>query len=244
MRALSEETMKILKDAARRSLARFGYTIRSVGRDDNVTGIDMLHDVRVLLEDKSGAILFDVGANIGQTIDSFVQAFRSPRIHAFEPSPATFEILRRGYGGRPSISLENMALGDREGTLPFHVTKDYSVNDSLLEPAWNAGGDEVLVRVETLDRYCEAYGIDHVDFLKIDAQGYDLNVLRGAGRMLGERRIEAFCVEVSFVDMYKYQPKYVDILSFVNDTGYRLVGLYEQSYIRNELQYLNACFRS
>lgn len=201
-----------------------------------------MHDVRVVLQDKPSPTLFDVGANIGQTVDEFLATFRKPRIYSFEPSPGTFEALRLKYGSREGISLENIALDCHEGTRPFHVTRDHSVNDSLLRPVWNAGGEEVQVAVETLDGYAGRHGIQSIDLLKIDTQGNDLNVLRGAEQLLSKGRIRLFSIEVMFAAMYEGQPKLVDIMSFAERMRYELIGVYEQTYIGNRMNYFNACF--
>ena len=66
-----------------------------------------------------------------------IAAFRSPQVRAFEPSPETFEILRRAVGDHPGVTVEPLAMGDAQGVLPFHVTQGYSVNDSLLAPTWD-----------------------------------------------------------------------------------------------------------
>ncbi len=169
-------------------------------------------------------------------------AFAHPRIIAFEPSPRPFAGLKELYGGHANVRLENVALADREGTATFHVTRDYSVNDSLLDPVWNANAHDIEVLVQTVDGYCEREHIQSVDLLKIDTQGNDLNVLRGASRMLDARLISLYLVEVMFVPMYAGQPTLADFLAFAEEHNYRLMGLYEQTYVRNRLGYLNACF--
>jgi len=201
-----------------------------------------MHDVRVLLQDKPGLTLFDVGANIGQTVAEFLATFQTPRIYAFEPSPGTFTALRHRYGSSEGVLLENIALDCHEGMRPFHVTRDHSVNDSLLRPTWDAGGEEVQVAVETLDGYARRHGIQSIDLLKIDTQGNDLNVLRGAEQLLSKGLIRLFSIEVMFTAMYDGQPTLVDIMSFAGQARYELIGVYEQTYIGNRMSYFNACF--
>ena len=232
------------KRLIRRLLARFGYVVRSVGEPDGVTGIDLLHDVRVLLGQKRPLVLFDVGGNVGQTIVSFLEMFHEPRIYSFEPSPATFEVLRTAHGNNPKVRLGNLALGDREGVQPFQVTKDHSVNDSLLEPVWDAQAKSVPVQVSTLDRYCQQQHIESIDYLKIDTQGYDLKVLEGSRDLLAKKRIHAFSVELIFAPMYKDQPSYIQLLSLPEQFGYQLLGIYEQTYRHQRLNYANALFIS
>jgi hypothetical protein len=131
-----------------------------------------------------------------------------------------------------------------ESSLPFHVTHDHSVNDSLLEPAWDAQAKTVPVQVSTLDRYCERHGIDYIDYMKVDTQGYDLKVLRGGRGILKEKQIRTLSVELTFTPMYKDQPTYIEILSFPEEHGYQLLGIYELTYRYQRLNYANALFVS
>ncbi len=232
----------MIKKSIRRLLGRFGYVVRHVGQKGGVTGIDLLQDVSVLFGPKRPVVLFDVGANIGQTIASFLEMFPDSQIHSFEPSPATFETLRNTYGQDPRVHLENLALGDQEGMLPFHVTQDYSVNDSLLEPAWDARATVVPVQVSTLDPYCQQHQVETIDYLKIDTQGFDLPVLRGADQLLKEKRVRSLSVELTFSPMYKSQPSYIEVLSFLDAAGYQPLGFYEQTYRHNQLVYANGMF--
>lgn len=231
---------KSLKQLARRVFAAAGYAIRNVGH--GVGGVELLHDAGILLGSTKEPILFDIGANIGQTTTAMLAAFQSPRIFAFEPSPSTVLALRHAVGARLGVTVEALAIGESQGVLPFYITKNYSVNDSLLAPTWNAGGSVVEVRVDTVDNYCSNHGIKSISLLKIDTQGYDLKVLKGARSMLNDRRIKLFSCEANFEQMYEGQANLKELLAFADEVDYQLVGFYEQSYVKNRLTYLDALF--
>jgi FkbM family methyltransferase len=235
-------TLNLVKTVARRVLANIGYSVRSIDHKDRVSGIELARDVKVVLQGKRDPIVFDVGANRGQTIDLMRETFAHPRIYAFEPSPATFKHLQYAYGMVPGVTLANLALGDTESAALFHVTSMHSVNDSLLQPNWKEATVSVPVTVTTVDNYVREHRLDVIDLLKIDTQGYDLHVLRGAAGMLAAKRVRTLSVELTFVPMYKEQPSFLDILAYVTRHGYRFLGFYEQTYLKNELQYCNACF--
>ena len=206
-------------------------------------GVELLHDAQVLLRQTDRPVLFDVGANVGQTTQAMLDQFRSAEIHAFEPSPATFSKLERAVGGRAGVTLVRSALGDREGVLPFNVTSEYSVNDSLLSPTWQEQVSVVDVRVETVADYCARNGIERINLLKIDAQGYDLHVLRGARQMLDAGRIALFACEAVQAPLYEGQPTIRDILEFADDVRYELLGFYEQTYVASTLSHFDILFR-
>jgi FkbM family methyltransferase len=230
----------LLKQCIRRPIGALGYAVRDVGT--GVGGVDLLHDARTLLDGVESPVLFDVGANLGQTTQAMLEAFRSPQIYAFEPSPQTFASLQRTIAGRTNVRVEPLAMGETRDTLQFHVTRDYSVNDSLLTPTWSAGGSIVEVGVETVDGYCARQRIDRIGLLKIDAQGYDLKVLKGARRMLEARNVTLYSCEANMTRMYDGQATLLELLIFAREVGYDLVGFYEQTYVKNRLSYLDALF--
>lgn len=231
-----------LKRKVRRVLASQGYALRDVGR--GVGGVDLLHDARAVIGDVASPVLFDVGANVGQTTMAMLETFSSPIVRAFEPSPVTFEVLRQRLGRHTRVTTEALAFGDVVGVMPFHVTADHSVNDSLLKPTWNAGGSTVQVRVTTVDSYCIQRSIDEIHLLKIDTQGNDLKVLEGARGMLHRRKILAYCCEVNLAAMYEGQAQLNDVLAFGDQIGYELLGFYELSYASGRLSYLDVLFVS
>jgi FkbM family methyltransferase len=227
----------------RRGLSSAGYTVRDVGQ--GVTGVDLLHDARVLLDDIASPILFDVGANVGDVTLAMLDAFAAPRIVAFEPSPQTVQRLRSVVGARPNVTVEGIALGAEAGTCEFHVTSQHPVNDSLLKPLWDDPHATVAtVDVQTIDEYCQRHGIHVIDLLKIDAQGFDRHVLAGARAMLTQQTIRLYSCEANFHQMYDGQATMRDLLEFAEDVGYELVGCYEQTYIRNSLSYLDMLFKA
>ena len=231
----------MIKTAIRKLLRRHGFAIDFVGPPSAISGKDILQDVRAVLGGPASAsVLFDVGANVGLTVTEMQVVFPQARIYAFEPNPRTFAELESRHGG--SATLENLAVGSAAGRLTLHATP-YSTNDSLLAPAWkNAQSEKVEVDVVTLDDYCARHDIAAIDLVKIDTQGFDLEVLRGAERLLSGRRIKAFSAELIFPIAYHGQPTYLDILSFGAGHGYEPLGFYHQTHRNNSLEYCDVCF--
>src|SRR5437867_13004736 len=131
-------------------------------------------------------LIFDVGANRGQTIEQFRRYFERPLIHAFEPGRSAFAELQRRSAGISDLVLNNTALGARAESRSF-LDNDHDDMSSFLEPSVTAWGEiksRYPVDVITLDDYCEARGIGRIDILKIDTQGFDLQVLAGAQRLM------------------------------------------------------------
>jgi FkbM family methyltransferase len=168
----------------------------------------------------------DVGANVGSWSQSMLaaasKAGREPdlRLHAFEPDSRAFAKLAEALDGRPA-SLSKTALSDRQGTSLFHVVAPGAGTNSLYPvPGANPLAQE-NVPTTTLDSYAEQSGVARFALVKIDAEGHDLAVLRGASTLLAEHRIAAA--------QFEYNHRWIlgrfylrDAFEFLLALGYRV----------------------
>jgi FkbM family methyltransferase len=207
--------------------------------------------LRSLVENPRG-VIFDVGANHGQSTEIFRVLFDGCTVHAFEPQSDAFEQLSRRLGGVERVHLNRLALGDRIGEAPLHVTT-HAESASLLplnDESWwaqaldiRASGTET-VAVDTIDHYCAERAIATIDFLKLDVQGFEPECLRGAARMLAERRIGVIQAEIVYHRIYQRATRFLDIEGLLAPHGYRLYTIFNVSVgDRNgELLFLDAVF--
>lgn len=229
---------------------RMGYEIRA----RRYYFVDPFADQALLLEHcRRPLVVLDVGANEGQTIDAYRRVLdASAQIHAFEPTPELFEGLERRYAADRAVSVHRLAVSDRSGTASFNVM-GMSLLNSLLEmvpdDATYRTGATVASRVEvattSLDDFCAARGIEHVTLLKLDIQGAEIKALRGAERLLRERRVDVLFIEVVFSTMYEGQAYFPEIMERLSQDQYRLYGLYDMAReINGTLGWCNAIFVS
>jgi FkbM family methyltransferase len=205
---------------------RFGYTCcatRSLP-----VGTDLFLDLRRLSIEPTGTI-FDVGAHVGHTAATFCSVYPSARVYCFEPSPDTFKTLVQNCGSK-NVTAVNMAVGSYVKTEQMYAVKDSLLN-SLVSQLNSPRPDssQVTVRVTTLDQFCEEHDVRHIDFLKTDTEGYELEVLKGATRLLTEKRIDAIYVECAIARCARHMSA-TDLLEFLKAYGFRLYGLYEQTH--------------
>lgn len=200
-------------------------------------GKDCFEDQADILQGKAD-IVFDVGANHGDTVQQYLKLFGRARIHGFEPFPDAFEDFRRRFADQPRVIPHQTALADRVGRVDFH-SFDNDATNSLFPFARDAdrfvegamGTKEVLsVACTTVDDFCRGEGIDRIDVLKLDVQGAELRVLRGAERVLSRRRIGLVFLEVNFVPVYEGQAEFHEIARFLQLRGYRVFDFYNYTY--------------
>lgn len=175
-------------------------------------------------------MIFDVGSNTGQSVELFRSHFHTFSIHAFEPSAKTFTILESKHAATPGIvRLNNVALGSRHESREF-IENTESDMSSLLAPGpdcWGEIASRSQVNVQTLDDYASLNQIGYIDILKIDTQGFELEVLKGSVRMLREHRVRMVYAEVIFSEMYEGMPRFDEFFSFLLDRGFVLISIYE-----------------
>lgn len=231
----------------RKFIHRLGYDLHSL-QVDGLTLRDLEFDLRHLVKGPNPVVL-DVGANTGQSIELFRRTLIKPRIFSFEPNPALAAGLKNKYG-RFHIVVETMAVGSSEGTSAFNVLENDELS-SILEIQRNEENpfsdtpvrEVISVPITTVDSYAERHNLACVDLLKIDTQGFDLEVLRGANKMLHRRAVDILLVEVNFVSLYKGQGSFGDIERFLAETGYGLLTFYEVNRLNSCVRWATACFR-
>jgi len=177
---------------------------------------------------------FDVGANLGYyTLLASKKVGSSGRVHAFEPAPAQFEHLRLNarLNRAANVVLNNIALAEAKGE-----------REMLLSLGWNQGthsfgateGPTKAYRVPcaTIDGYVVSNGLERIDAMKVDVEGAELLVFRGA-----ERTLRSLAVPVIFFEACEHHARAVghstaEVKSFLNHLGYDIFQLTSRSGLK------------
>jgi FkbM family methyltransferase len=173
------------------------------------------------LAPSGSAHVADIGANVGRWSRSLLdQASRSGRaadvrLHAFEPESRAYARLERSLAGTGAV-LSPMALSDRSGTSAFHVVGAAAGTNSLHAPAGVPVTTET-VPTGTLDSYAAEARVPGFALVKIDTEGHDLAVLRGARGLLAQRRVA--------VVQFEYNHRWVYARAFLRDAFDLLAGV-------------------
>ena len=209
-------------------------------------GFDLCLDIRKLDNRFQPRMIVDVGASFGQSAAHYIMAFPKAEIHCFEPVPETMSILRKRLGKEQRVHFHQEALGQEVGECEMHILSDLSMSTTQLDPRdAHMEKASVMVRMSNLNDMAQELNIAHIDLLKIDTEGTDLNVLKGASALLKERRIRFVQVEVG---MNPTNYRHVDlqrVREFMEPMGYMLFSLYGQHLEwsgEQRLRFANAVF--
>jgi FkbM family methyltransferase len=185
---------------------------------------------------QKNVVIFDVGAHDGRSALNYNKVFKNSSIFSFEPTPNTFRILKRETGNYRNINIYNQALSSFVGQTSFNLNSS-SLTNSILNTseklknivATSSTVQSITVGTNTIDNFCSQNSITKINILKIDVQGADLEVLKGAKAMLEMKMIDLIFVEVEFIELYVNQPLFHDISSFLHNYDYSLYSLYNLS---------------
>ena len=181
---------------------------------------------------KPGMIVFDLGANLGQyTLLSSKNVGKTGHVHSFEPSSRMFNELEFNVSLNELsdiCTLNNAAVSDISGTAKLSKYEPgYEVFASLGSQAREStsivGHEEV--KTIRLDDYIESAEIDHVDFMKIDIEGAELLALRGAEKLLSQKKSPAILLELADINTDGFGYKAIEIWDYLEHFGYSIYSL-------------------
>lgn len=180
----------------------------------------------------SDDVIFDVGANDGRTIDRLHEHLPHPQIFAFEPVVSTFQTLVEHTKDFDNVRCFNCAFGARSGRRKIYLNEEAAVHS--FDPTWGASHATETVDVTTVDEVRNDLGVPLIHFLKLDVEGHELDVLKGAEEALAGSRIAMIQVEAGvgqherdFVPLERFR-------SYLSEFGYGLYGIFNQTRRRVE----------
>lgn len=219
-------------------LKKKGYRIVPI-KKSGPSRVDFEYDLKMLIS-AINPLCLDVGANIGQSIDEFSSWLDDPIIHSFEPSSKIYEMLskRKQDAGNSwkNIHLYPLALGDEIGDVSFNNYQNSFLNSVLKledDPQNPFRGDiqredsVEVVPISTVDQFLKHNAIDKVDLLKIDTQGFDLQVLKGAEKSLSAGHIDFVYLEMNFLKMYEGQASASQFIEYLCQYDLKPIGFYD-----------------
>lgn len=179
-----------------------------------------------------GDLVFDIGANVGRHSVFFSHLVGTTgQVMAFEPVPATFQFLQETLVINHCHNVHTFCVGmlDYAGRNHMHCFP-------IAFNSWNSFGEPIMqyksqvlrpaesitVECDILDYFCQEHDIEKIDFVKIDVEGFEKQVLRGAHNMLSARNIRFLSFEVSQATLEGSRVESKEIFQLLDDYGYRV----------------------
>lgn len=184
---------------------------------------------------REGMTVFDVGANVGELTLLFSRFVGDGIVHAFEASSTTFDKLKTicTASERQNVIINHQAVAAENGFIELYIYDgSLSVfNSQAQRPLKDYGLDIESIGTEkvsavTIDEYCRKNKVEQIDLLKIDVEGAELQVMRGASEMLENKRIKCLSFEFgqTTFDMGN-TPAEIELL--LKETGYKIQNIIE-----------------
>lgn len=213
-----------------------GFKISKINNKYKRLSFNDIHKIKINIENP---IIFDVGANQGQSIQRFKKIFPKSIIHAFEPIKEEFDKLQNEFKNDSSIFLNNYALGNSLGENKFYIMASTG-HSSFLKISPNTewlkirskefGVNEneyikkvVDVKINTINNYCNNNNILKIDILKLDTQGFEEKILAGASEIIP--RIKLIETELMFDNVYEKRLNFYDIEKHILKHNFRLLAI-------------------
>jgi FkbM family methyltransferase len=160
--------------------------------------------------------IFDVGAHAGEFARSCRRVWPAAKLTCFEVLPHRVSELRSWCGQNGNAMVIDCLLGaDTKDAVALHEMETAS---SVLEEHFPPQGKTTYYPMQTVDNVVKSFGAKPPNFLKLDVQGYELEVLRGAQISLPQ--ISALLVETNLIDIHKGAPLLDELITFMNENNF------------------------
>jgi len=196
---------------------------------DFLQGIPRVYNLQITRELIRGCVgkpdptILEIGCNDGTSTRWFLEIFERPEVYCFEPDPRAVARFNRKVGQHPNIHLYEIAISDRNGETTFYqsggqrsktetetMPEGWDLSGSIRKPKnhlvvhpWVTFDRAITVKTMTLDTWCNEHGIETIDFIWMDVQGAEMDVIRGGPDALTRTRF--VYTEYSNSELYEGQ---------------------------------------
>lgn len=230
--------------AHRRRLRRLKGTRAQHLRPDQLSTMEL---VALAAKNTPLRTAYDLGANAGTWSILAKTLVPQLTIHAFEPTPVYQQQFERNVAGLPDIQLHKAGAGAENREAIFHLSGHSSSFLSVTEqhlrmfPGEKTTG-EITVNMVRLDDYSAQHQLPLPELMKLDVEGYELEVLKGATNCM--RHCHYIILEVSFIERHKGQPLFHDVAYFMAEHGFHVHAFAHGMHLAQPVYSVDVLFRN
>lgn len=230
---------KMLSDKGCRSAPLEILNFGSYEKDESFLVFQMIED---------GNIILDVGANVGWYSIQLAKRYKHAVIHAFEPIPSTFTVLKKNIelNNIPNVTLHNLALGGGEGKTDFFYFQGGSAVASRVNLLNHSKASKVECKITTLDSVVKHFNLQKIDFLKCDVEGSEFDVIKGGLQSIS-KLLPIIYIELyhGWCEKFGYEPN--EVVEFLRKLGYQCFTIHKRAlvqidYIKENIKEYNFFF--
>lgn len=213
-----------------------GYDIRNLRYLSNdEKKVDAFSDQKRILQNNNIEVktILDIGAYDGALSKEYRRLFPSANLYSFEPFPHSYDKLLESVKQDKCIQTFNLAVTDSVGSVFLYCKSSDAANSILPSEVTHSYIDQLTKEKErievasvTIDHFVEQQDILQIDILKLDIQGGEMRALKGGEKMLKQQKIHLVYTEVEFMRIYRDQPLFHNVVTYLQSCGYELWNLY------------------
>ena len=245
-----------MKKNIKKLFAQMGLRIEKINNNSESVDVDFSNafEMQKYLTKKTNedVVIFDIGAFNGNTALLYMKLFPLSKIYSFEPFPESFSELVKNTSTYKDIIPINKGVGEQEGVSNFN-SNSFSPTNSILNThpsgskVWGNGlldtSETIEVELTTIDSFVNTHGIKNIDILKIDVQGAEYKVIKGAKETLKKGIIKIIYTEIITLPTYEGQLDFDEMISLMKSFGFKLYNFYNLSLTtEGELRQVDAIF--
>jgi FkbM family methyltransferase len=237
-------------------LRRIARTMNCRLIEENEYSIDRI--LRLYFGGQREPVFFDVGANVGQTVARLKKICPSCKIFCFEPQLNALAELKDKYGSDGNVKINDFALGSEVGKLELGERiksgttsfNEYNRNSTYVSAKISVHKvpemEDLIVRkymveVETIDNFTQRFG--DVDLLKIDVEGFEESVIKGAEQAISSGKFKFIEVELTLDNRFEKRGNFYDIEKYLVPRGYTIAAFDDlYSAVHRPIFHLNALY--
>jgi len=228
-----------------RILRSAGVPVRRSGTEITINRRNKFADLRQHIDTEAPTIV-DGGAAVDageDHIGAYLESFSHPEIHAFEPRPTAAQSVNREYGHLETVTVHDVAIGPTESMIEINVSEEGGSSSPFKPKDLEQRGRRTTIQntIKVQQVRLDDILTDGADIIKLDVEGYEKEVLKGATNALSDAK--AVLCEVQFYPYYEGAVSFIEITEFLRERGFQLYNIYDEAeWVSGQLVHADALF--